>query len=238
MPVRHGASSWTKTKAGDMHQMFPIEHVATSSFRFSRVWIVGSALMLMLSGTGCAKFQYSVVEPSNLAHTIGKQPIHLTCEPLEYQLADLDDRLGIQITNPTDKAVTLSNTKSYLIDPHGTSRPLTGGTIGPRSHVDISLPPSPTILRPGPSSSFGMGLGFGHYPYRSYHRRSPFGLGFGFGYDYPFYDPFYEPPARSYRVLTPEHWEWGMGEVRLHLNYERPEEAFEHDFTFRRTRVQ
>jgi hypothetical protein len=191
----------------------------------------------VLGCAGCAQFQYSIVEPPALSQTIGRETVRIPYDPMEYRIAEVDDRLAVQITNPTDKAVTLSNSKSYLVDPKGASHGLTGGTIGPRSYVELTLPPAPMILRSGPS--FGLGFGFGHYPYsRWHHRRSRFGLGMGLAYDYPpYYDPFYESAPRYYRVLTPEHWEWATGDVRLHLNYERPDQTFEHDFLLRRTRV-
>ncbi|MBM3834964.1 MAG: hypothetical protein FJ403_17160 [Verrucomicrobia bacterium] len=200
---------------------------------------LGFAAILVLSG--CARFQYRIVEPASLAQTLGKQEVRVSRESLEYRFADLDGYLGIGILNSTDKPVTLVGDKSYVVDPRQRTRPLRGGMIAPRSYIDMTLPPPPFIYREEPSFRFGFGLG-----YSSFHRPRPFlGSRFRVGirhhpffpvYD-PLYDPFYDRPTH-YQVTTPAHWEWNVGEVRVHLSYDHAStNAFEHDFTFVRERV-
>lgn len=211
-------------------------HVRMNPYLCAVRCLLTSVLIAMaLSATGCVRFQHSIVEPSNFAQVVGRQEVRLPYEPLEYRIAEVNERLAVQIFNPGDKAVSLSGARSYLVDPRGASHPLSPATIGPHSYVDLSLPPAPIVLRAGPS--FGFGFGFGHYPsYRRFHRHSHFGM--GLGYDYPFYDPFYHSPRPEYyRIITPQHWEWRTGDVRLHLSFDRADQPFDHDFVFRRTRV-
>ena len=50
--------------------------------------------------TGCARYQYALVEPSHLARTLGEAGTRVSYEPLEYDFAVRDDMLSMAIANP------------------------------------------------------------------------------------------------------------------------------------------
>jgi hypothetical protein len=177
----------------------------------------------MLALCGCRHYEYRLVEPAQYARVIGKEPVTIPYDPLQYRLARQNDHLAMRIVNPTDDPVRLLENKSYAIDPQGETHPVRGHFIAPHSYVRLNVPSIPityTVYNTPPP------LGF--YPGWSYPFHS----------SYPFYDPFfYEPYPSSYQVRTPYDWDWKEGPVRLHLGYDRAGKEFEHNFVFERRRV-
>ncbi len=189
-------------------------------------------LLLFLSAglCGCAHYRYSVVQPANLAATVGKDPVSLDYSPLRYQLAERDDRLALRINNTTDSPVTLLGNRSYLVTPKGESQPLKSAIIAPHSFIGMAFPPAPSVYRAYPH--FGWGFGFGG---PLYYHGSHFAPYAGFSY---YNDPFYYGPTDYYLVNPHGYWEWKTGEMRLHLSYQgAPTNTFDHEFLFLRQKV-
>lgn len=184
--------------------------------------------LLALLFTGCAHYQYVIVQPPNYGQPITKQPMRVDLAPLSYQFFMREEHLIMQINNPTEGPVSLLGQQSYVVDPHGRSHPLRGGIIAPRSFIGMTLPPGP---RPGPGFRPSVGVGFGFGGPR-------FGPGVGFHSGMGFYDDpfFYGPPEPG---PSPYYWDWKTGEVRMMLYYQQwnPTNNFQHQFVIERRKV-
>src|SRR5678815_3269492 len=95
--------------------------------------------LLMLScllATGCARYEYDIVLPQDLTGHIGtKDDLVFTRDPLEYRLRTADNRLVIQIYNPTKEPITLLGDRSLVVDAGGQSHPLPSMTAAPESFI-------------------------------------------------------------------------------------------------------
>ena len=193
-------------------------------------WLAAALVAL----TSCARYQYAIVEPAHLARTLGEEPVRVTHEPLEYDLAVRHGQLSVAIANPTTEPVRIAAAQSYAVSPDGASHPLpVTGAIAPRSFTTMVLPPQPPVYRSRPGFSFG--FGFGHYS-APFHRHRPF-VSHGFGYH--FYDTVYEGPREYYPVNLPNYWTWKTGQVRLRLAYEQgTNHTFVHDLVLERRKVE
>src|SRR6185437_1879477 len=90
--------------------------------------------LLALSLGGCAHYEYDLVQPADLtAHVATKHDTIVHVDPLEYRLRTVDNRLVVQIFNPTDDNIQLIGPRSTVVDPQGQSHPLQGGPIPPHS---------------------------------------------------------------------------------------------------------
>ena len=174
--------------------------------------------------SGCARYQYVIVEPSEIRQTITKQGSAVSFPPLEYQLATNRRQLAIRVINESADPIRLVGERSFLVDPTGATRPLPAGTIAPNAHIGLILPPEPVVYRSSPRFSFGFGYGHHYGPYDHMYG----GLA---------YDPWLYGPMEFYAVNPPNHWEWKKGVVRMRLFYEDNGTNFEHNFTFDRERV-
>src|SRR5687767_8404246 len=119
------------------------------------------AMLCAASFTGCARYEYDIVKPPELAQHVGsKSPVRFPLGDLEYALQASDNHLVMLITNRANEPVKLLGGDSYAIDPKGESHPLTDRVIPPGSHAKLILPPPPQQVREtGPR--FGIGLGVG-----------------------------------------------------------------------------
>ncbi len=172
--------------------------------------------------TGCARFEYRLVEPAASAARIGDAPLTVPYAPLEYGVTGRGDHLVVRVVNPTERAVSLVASRSYVIDPRGESHPVRGHVIGPHSHVWLGLPPPRTTV-----SGYGMVAYWGYAPYGW--SGSPYWP----AYDWP-YPPIY---SYSYQLHTPYDWHWRTGRVRLHLGYDSAGTNLEQELVFERERV-
>ena len=172
--------------------------------------------------SGCATYNYQIVEPANLSHLIADQPLTVTYDPLQYGFVRHNDRLSMTIINPTDDRMRLLGDQSFIVDTRGESHPLRGRILAPHSYARMLLPPIPASYQTtyGPSGFIGPGYGFG-YPY-----------GWGGFYD----DFYYGPVTTSYQVHAPYDWRWEAGPIRLRLTYSRAGKNFDHDFVIARQR--
>src|SRR5688500_5139087 len=111
-----------------------------------------SVLLAALALGGCARYEYDLVEPPNLAQHVGKTPVLVEAEPLEYSLQTYDNYLIMFVQNPTEEPIKLLGEDSVVVDPRGESHPLDGRTIAPGTRVKLIFPPIPPRLEPyGPS---------------------------------------------------------------------------------------
>jgi len=172
---------------------------------------------------GCKTYHYQLTQPPQFAKTITEQPANITFEPLEYHLQKRNERLAIQIVNPTSDRIVLEGNRSYVVDPNGESHPLPAKVIAPHSHAQLFLPPRPNIVQ-SPTVAYGYGWGWGPGPW------PPYGPGFYYGY----YGPYYSATPIEYQIVTPYDWNWHTGPVRVRFSYEQSGKTFEHDFEFDR----
>ncbi len=183
----------------------------------------GAALVgLMVLGTGCAHYQYSLLQPGNGPQIIGKQPLRVEYAPLTYQVAERNHRLAMQIDNPTDTPVRLLAERSYLVTPRGETRPMPAAVIAPHSYIGITFPPPPLVYRSYPTYSWGMGFG-------------PYWGGPYWNASWGFYGAPYGP--MDYYVTPPQSWDWKEGNVRMLLFYQQATNIIEHQFLFNREKV-
>jgi hypothetical protein len=179
---------------------------------------------------GCAKYEYNLVKPPDLARHIGTgTDAVVTVDPLEYRLRTVDNRLVMRIFNSTEDAVELLGPKCSVVDPEGQSHPLRSQSIAPGSFIKLILPPPrPRVYDPYYGPTIGVGVGVGGrvdaYPYSRYR----------------YYDPY--PPEPRYLAVYDEndvtYWDWrGEGECRVVLTFRRGEKEFRHEFLFRRQKL-
>jgi len=178
--------------------------------------LVFSLLAAVFCFCGCATVQYRVLQPQGVAQIITDQPVQVSYAPLVYHFVRQQNRLSMQINNPTDETIVLVGERSSVVDPAGETRPLRGRLINPRSFVQMLLPPQ-TISIPY-TDYWGWGWGWGPYWGPSWGPWGPYNGWWG------------PPPVSFYTVRTVFDWNWKTGPVRLHLTYDRKGTVFEHDF--------
>lgn len=172
---------------------------------------------------GCARYEYDLVQPADLARHVGsKSDVQLNLDPLRYHLRSKENRLVMQIYNPTQDPIRLLGEQSFVVDPEGESRPLRGRTIAPDSRIKEIFPPfRPRIEPRGPTIGIGVGtrIGRASYPY-SHHALSR----------QPLYFDIYDSDAL--------YWDWnGETDARMTLTYQRGDETFQHHFIFHRRKM-
>src|SRR4051794_1349409 len=162
------------------------------------IWL---AMLAVTAATGCARYQYELVAPTELAQPIPDK-VFVRTEPLEFDFANLGERLYVRLGNPTDDVVELDGGRSYVVGPRGETHPMAGALIAPHSFIDFALPPSVAVVHAYPRYGFGYGY-YGRYRGLAY-------------YPYPWGAP---PYAYDYYVGRAPVWDWTTGEVRLHLSF-------------------
>ncbi|HEV8604093.1 MAG TPA: hypothetical protein VGQ99_01930 [Tepidisphaeraceae bacterium] len=187
---------------------------------------ISIALFLLVLTGGCARYEFDLVEPADLAtHIGGDKESLLKRDELEYRFQAVDNRLLMYIVNPTEDAIELIGPESTAVDPRGQSHSLRSQAIAPHSYVKLILPPMRPYYRTGPS--FGIGVGI-----HASRGRGAFWPGF--------YDPSFDEP--QYFTVVDEadtvYWSWeDESEARIRLTFRRGKEVFHHNFLFRRKKV-
>ena len=188
-------------------------------------------VLVCLAVTGCAKYEYNLVQPQDLAAHIGKNTDHVVAlPPLEYRLRSYDNRLVMRIGNPTTQPISLLGERSFVVSPRGESHPLRSQTIAPNSYIkQIFPPPRPQYYHPGPTFGVGIGTSVGgfhhrHHPHYHYHDPLP--------YPEPQYISVYDGADEAF------YWDWeGQSEASMTLVYRSGADEFKHEFTFRRQKM-
>src|SRR4051812_38228397 len=182
-------------------------------------------ILMMLAG-GCARYEFDLVEPTDLATHVGRDKESIVKrDELEYRMQAVDSRLLMYVVNSTDDAIELVGPESTAVDPAGQSHPFRSQSIAPHSFVKLILPPMRPYYRAGPT--FGLGVGI-----HAYRGRGAFGGGWD--------DPFWDEP-RYFTVVDESdtlYWNWeGESDARVRLTYRRGREVFHHNFLFRRKKA-
>jgi hypothetical protein len=182
--------------------------------------------LLLFAFSGCARYEYVLVQPPQFARSITKKPTRINYPPMEYEFAHEDDRLMMAVINPGQEPLRIDPSKSFVVSPDGESHPLPASSIAPRSYRALLLPPESPAYRASPS--FSIGFGVGHF-----WGGPHFGTGFGY------HDYWYGGPREYYQVNSPDYWPWQSGPVRMRLSFEQGNtNTFEHDFLFERRKVE
>jgi hypothetical protein len=190
-----------------------------------------AVLMLLALGGGCARYEYDLIEPQDLARHIGEKADEVApVDPLVYHLRSYDSHLIVHIDNPTEDPIRLLGDQSTVVDPGGQSHPLRTQTAAPHSFIKLILPPPRPYYAPRSNVSIGFGFGVGHYHHHG-----------GYWGGATFYDPWYWDGPPYYMLYDPgnvAYWEWqGETVVRLNLVYQRGERTFRHAFVLGRKKV-
>jgi hypothetical protein len=194
----------------------------------TRCTIAAFACLLLQSSVGCAHYEYDLVAPPELArHVGGDRDEVIRADPLEYRLRSYENRLVMDVFNPTGEPITLLGDRSSVVDPRGQSHPLRTQSIAPSAFIKLIFPPMRPVYQANPSIGIGLGVGFSR---AHYHR---------FGYA-GVYDPLWDEPQyyTYYDETDATYWDWqGETDVRMHLVYQRGQNTFSQDFTFHRKKV-
>jgi hypothetical protein len=206
---------------------FGISHSARSASPRLALGIRHLAFTTLLLLSGCAHYEYDIVEPKEFArHVGGKSWVSVRRDELEYRLRSYDSRLVMLIYNRGDKPMKLLGADSAAVDPRGESHPLQSATILPGTYVKRIFPPPPRVVeRSGPRFGVGAGVASGPGGFRD--RGDPLYRG---------YDDF---GPQYYAVYDRTSFEWpGQTTVRLLLTYQREAgETFRHDWVLRRRKM-
>jgi hypothetical protein len=193
-----------------------------------RPWLPTTLAVALFVAGGCARYEYDLVSPPDLARHIGSKADEvLRVDPLEYRLRSFDNRLVVHVHNPTDDPVQLVGGQSYVVAPTGQSHPLRGQTIAPGTFIKLIFPP-PRPYYPASHPNFGIGFGVG------ISRRV------SAGYSSPLYDPLWNEPRyyTYYDENDATYWDWdGQTDAKVHLAFQRGGNTFAHDFTFHRKKM-
>ena len=186
---------------------------------------VVSTLLFALLMTGCARYEYQVVEPAQFAGHIGSKADYVVkLDPLEYRFRSVSSRLVIQIHNPTDQNIQLRGSESYVVDPNGQSHPLRSLAIAPNSFGKIIVPPPrPVVYDTGPSIGFGVGTYIGSAHHHDVHCDAVVA--------HPVYLDVYDEDDSYYWDLS------GEGDLRIRLTYQRSDKTFSDEFRIRRVKM-
>jgi hypothetical protein len=185
---------------------------------------VGSLVLVALL-TGCARYEYQLIEPAQSAGHIGSKADYVAkLEPLEYRFRAVEGRLVIQIHNPTDENIQLRGSESYVVDPKGQSHPLRSLAIAPNSYGKVIIPPPrPVVYDTGPHIGFGVGT----YISRNEHHD----VRCDAMVNHPIYLDVYDDEDAYYWQIN------GEGDLRIRLTYHRKDKTFSDNFRMRRVKM-
>jgi len=180
---------------------------------------------LFLLLTGCAHYEYDLIQPMDQRlHAGTKEFATARIDPLRYELITAENRLVMEIRNPTDQPVALAGDKSYILDGSSRSRSVQGITIAPGSYVKFIFPPP----KPYVQDDGGFRVGMGVETAGGFHDRN---VGTGVGYDTG-------GPRRIGNLDENYYWEWDDEDaVKFHFAYTSDGKSFAHDLVIKRTKT-
>jgi hypothetical protein len=202
------------------------------------------ALIVCLVSTGCARYEYELVEPREQTRHVGRSVDAVAeIDPLTYRLRSVDNRLVMRVYNNADGSIELLGDRSSVVDPNGQSHPLRSMSIAPHSFIKVIFPPPrPYVYDTSPT--FGVGVGYGVRvdaipgpPPEGLPDRRDFHMHENAWNSY-FRD---EPQYLAAAVIEDSdsyYWTWkSTGEARINLVYRRGESEIRHAFVFRRVKM-
>lgn len=177
-------------------------------------------LLLATLATGCAKYDYDILQPESSHARIGDDWQRVAAGPVTYRFRAVETHLVVQIYNTTDRPVRILGDRSYVVTPADQSIPLASQSIAPGSYAKLILPPLQQMIHPGPSIGFGVGYTTG--------RADP-----------PHsYDPAFHQPTYLDVENPPTYWEWDdESRVTLHVAIEDAGRIVEQTFVLQRVKV-
>jgi hypothetical protein len=199
--------------------------------------VVLLAALALMTGTGCATYEFDLVEPPNLRTHIGRRAMTtVRVEPLAYSMQAVEGRLVMFVENPTDEPVQLLGDRCWVVDANGVSHPLPRRTIAPAGRIKLIFPPPrPRYDRGGPTFGVGVGVSAHHYG-----RHEFMGV----------YDPWYDEPryVTVYDDASDLYYDWpGESSIRISLFYRRGDadgagagadgQTFRHELAIQRGKV-
>jgi hypothetical protein len=182
---------------------------------------VPSCLFPLFLFSGCAHYEYDVVQPPELAGHVGEGSwvaLRRTGD-IEYRLRSYDNFLVMLICNGGQTPVKLLGADSSAVDSRGESHPMPSATIPPGSYVKrIFPPPRPRVEPYGPSFSFGVGYVHAERVVSAVATPAhapPVRHSYPYPYHYPFYGHgFYDSEPRYYTVYDANdrtYFDWPGG---------------------------
>jgi hypothetical protein len=183
----------------------------------------------LLALTGCATYEYDIVQPPGVRRHIGHdQDTVIASPPVEYRMRAVEDRLVVRMFNRSNQGLRLVPEQSSVVDPSGQAHPVRGAHLPPGSYTKLVLPPVPHWVPTSPRYGFGMGYGTGFY-------RGPL-LDDEWGYYEPWWD---EPQYMAVYEPGESPWNWPAdSDVRLVLTFQRGNEGpFTQEWTIRKRRM-
>jgi hypothetical protein len=205
--------------------------------------------LLLLLLTGCAHYEYDIVQPPELAGHVGDDAWVALRRGggIDYRVRSSDNYLVMLIYNDGDTPVKLLGTDSFAVDARGESHPMPSSTIPPGSYVKRIFPPPPPRFEPyGPSWSVGVGYVYqqqvsaaaSHPPQHSDWHSHPYPYHYHYWYGPPYY---YEPRYYTvYDVNDRSFFNWPGGtSVRFLFTFAREgqEGVFRQEFLIRRVEM-
>jgi len=169
--------------------------------RLMPFFILHPSAFILLFLSGCAHYEYDVVQPPELAVHVGEGSwvaLRRTGD-VEYRLRSYDNFLVMLIYNGGQTPVKLLGADSSAVDARGESHPMPSATIPPGSYVKrIFPPPRPRVEPYGPSFSFGVGYVHLQHVHAAPPHAPP---AHSHPYHYPYYGQgFYDTQPRYYTV--------------------------------------
>ena len=214
-----------------------MNHSAACATRRCRRFILHPSAFILLSLLpGCARYEYDVVQPADLAGHVGEKSwVALRrSNDLEYCLRAADNRLVMHIYNRGGQPVKLLGADSAAVDSRGESHPLQSAIIPPGSYAKrVFPPPPPRVQRYGPSFGFGIGYAGAARVRGRHNRHHPHRFHSAAAHDFePRYYSVYDPNDRTF-------FNWpGESAVRFLFAYQAEgDEVFRHEFLIRRRKM-
>jgi hypothetical protein len=108
-------------------------------------------ILLLIAGTGCAHYEYDILEPPQARQHIGTdRETVVQMPPMRYRFLAYKNHLLVEIFDDSKEPISLVGGKSVVFDPTGESHPIPGITIFPGALVRLMLPTvTPVSIPPG-----------------------------------------------------------------------------------------
>jgi len=86
--------------------------------------MLSTILICALEMTGCARYEFDVVQPPELARHIADKWENARWGPVDYRLRVMENHLVVEVQNVTREEIRILGDRSYVVGPNGQSHPL------------------------------------------------------------------------------------------------------------------